>query len=100
MPEALRFECEVIQVSQTKLHTIQLAMHPQLAQLELLVNPTVETLLSDGAMANAGSVEIIPLEQPLTLFVWSVDAHQKTDHLCSVKTDQGWSPADGPSDGR
>src|SRR5258708_18395367 len=35
------------------------------------VNPTVETLLAEDAMANAGTLEIIPLEQPLTLFVWS-----------------------------
>src|SRR5271168_464119 len=51
--------------------TAQYGLHPQLAQLEMLVNPTVETLLSDDAMANAGTLEIIPLEQPLTLFVWS-----------------------------
>jgi hypothetical protein len=39
--------------------------------LEMLVNPTVETLLADNNMANAGTLEIIPLEQALTLFVWS-----------------------------
>ncbi|MGA7803996.1 hypothetical protein [Bradyrhizobium sp.] len=50
----------------------QYGLHPQLAQLEMLINPTVETLQSDDAMANAGALEIIPLEQPLTLFVWSV----------------------------
>jgi hypothetical protein len=46
-------------------------LHPQLAQLEMLVNPTVEALLADDVMASAGTLEIIPLEQPLTLFVWS-----------------------------
>ena len=46
-------------------------LHPQLAQLEMLVNPTVETLLADDSMASAGTLEIIPLEQALTLFVWS-----------------------------
>jgi hypothetical protein len=51
--------------------TVQYGLHPQLAQLEMLVNPTVEALLADDAMANAGTLEIIPLEQPLTLFVWS-----------------------------
>src|ERR1700693_3221259 len=50
---------------------VHLGLHPQLAQLEMLVNPTVETLMSDDSMANAGRLEIIPLEQPLTLFVWS-----------------------------
>jgi Contractile injection system tube protein len=51
--------------------TAQFGIHPQLAQLEMLVNPTVETLQADDALANAGTLEIIPLEQPLTLFVWS-----------------------------
>jgi hypothetical protein len=51
--------------------TVQFGLHPQLAQLEMLINPTVETLLADDNMANAGTLEIIPLEQPLTLFVWS-----------------------------
>jgi hypothetical protein len=50
---------------------VQYGLHPQLAQLEMLINPTVETLIADDNMANAGSLEIIPLEQPLTLFVWS-----------------------------
>ena len=49
----------------------QYGLHPQLAQLEMLINPTVETLQRDDALANAGTLEIIPLEQPLTLFVWS-----------------------------
>jgi hypothetical protein len=51
--------------------TVQFGLQPQLAQLEMLINPTVETLLADDSMANAGTLEIIPLEQPLTLFVWS-----------------------------
>jgi hypothetical protein len=37
----------------------------------MLINPSVETLQADDAMANAWTLEIIPLEQPLTLFVWS-----------------------------
>jgi len=50
---------------------VQFGLQPQLAQLEMLVNPTVETLGADDSLANAGTLEIIPLEQPLTLFVWS-----------------------------
>lgn len=50
---------------------VQFGLQPQLAQLEMLINPTVGTLISDDNMANAGTLEIIPLEQPLTLFVWS-----------------------------
>jgi hypothetical protein len=51
--------------------TVQFGLHPQLAQLEMLVNPTVEMLIADDNMANNGALEIIPLEQQLTLFVWS-----------------------------
>ncbi len=50
---------------------VQFGLQSQLAQLEMLINPTVETLIADDNMANAGTLEIIPLEQPLTLFVWS-----------------------------
>jgi hypothetical protein len=50
---------------------VKYGLHPQLAQIEMLINPTVETLVADDNMANAGTLEIIPLEQPLTLFVWS-----------------------------
>jgi hypothetical protein len=50
---------------------VQLGLQPQLSQLEMLVNPTVETLTADDNLANSGALEIIPLEQPLTLFVWS-----------------------------
>src|SRR5215469_6873164 len=49
----------------------QYGLHPQLAQLEMLVNPTVETLVADDNLASNGSLEIIPMEQALTLFVWS-----------------------------
>ncbi len=49
----------------------QYGLHPQLAQLEMLINPSVATLQRDNALAGAGTLEIIPLEQSLTLFVWS-----------------------------
>jgi Contractile injection system tube protein len=52
-------------------NTVQFGLHSQLAQLEMLINPTVETLIANDNMANNGALEIIPLEQPLTLFVWS-----------------------------
>jgi hypothetical protein len=52
-------------------NAVQFGLLPQLSQLEMLINPSVETLQADDAMANPGTLEIIPLEQPLTLFVWS-----------------------------
>jgi hypothetical protein len=72
--ETIRLEAELDATDQLEVlnaTAMQYGLQPQLAQLEMLVNPTVETLMADDAMANAGTLEIIPLEQPLTLFVWS-----------------------------
>jgi hypothetical protein len=74
--ETIKIEAELDATDQLELphkfpSAIQYGLHPQLAQLEMLINPTVETLMADDSMANNGTLEIIPLEQPLTLFVWS-----------------------------
>lgn len=74
--ETIKIEAELDATDQLEFPSqfpdaVQYGLHPQLAQLEMLINPTVETLVADDNMANAGTLEIIPLEQPLTLFVWS-----------------------------
>ena len=74
--ETIKIEAELDATDQLEFpkkfpSAIQYGLHPQLAQLEMLINPTVETLMADDNMANNGTLEIIPLEQPLTLFVWS-----------------------------
>jgi hypothetical protein len=74
--ETIKLEAELDATDQLETpgqfpNAVQYGLHPQLAQLEMLVNPNAETLLADDAMASSGTLEIIPLEQPLTLFVWS-----------------------------
>jgi hypothetical protein len=74
--ETIKLEAELDATDQLEFpnqfpNAAQFGLLPQLSQLEMLINPTVETLQADDAMANAGTLEIIPLEQPLTLFVWS-----------------------------
>ncbi|MFF2043761.1 hypothetical protein ACFVVX_25405 [Kitasatospora sp. NPDC058170] len=49
----------------------KLGVHPQLAALELLVYPGVDQLVAADRSAAAGSLEILPMEAPLTVFVWS-----------------------------
>src|ERR1039457_4787626 len=39
---------------------IQYGLHPQLAQLEMLINPSSDTLMNDDSLAKAGTLEIIP----------------------------------------
>lgn len=50
---------------------VQLGIHPQLAALEELVQPRADDLQTNDALASAGVLEVLPLEAPLTLFVWS-----------------------------
>lgn len=51
--------------------TVQHGIHPQLAALETLVYPGSAALQANNALAGSGALEIIPMEAPLTLFVWS-----------------------------
>jgi hypothetical protein len=44
---------------------------PQIAVLEALVNPSVDEILNVAAMSANGTLEIIPPEAPLVLFIWS-----------------------------
>jgi hypothetical protein len=49
----------------------QFGIYPQLAALETIVYPTSGQLLNANALAQAGTLEIAPMEAPLALFVWS-----------------------------
>ena len=46
-------------------------IQPQLAALEIILYPTSSQLQSNNALAQSGTLEIVPMQTPLTLFVWS-----------------------------
>jgi hypothetical protein len=50
---------------------VEVGLLAQLAALETIIYPTSEQLLSNNTLAKAGTLEIAPMEAPLTLFVWS-----------------------------
>lgn len=50
---------------------VELGLHPQLAALETLVYPTSAQLETSDALARSGTLEIAPMQAPLSLFVWS-----------------------------
>jgi hypothetical protein len=52
--------------------TLQYGLHPQLAALETLIYPASSQIQSDNNMAMGGTIEVAPMEAPLTLFVWSI----------------------------
>ncbi|MDQ0953713.1 hypothetical protein QFZ24_007636 [Streptomyces phaeochromogenes] len=45
-------------------------IHPQLAVLEMLVQPTSSQLREATRQSQKGTIEISPIEMPLTLFTW------------------------------
>lgn len=45
-------------------------VHPQLATLEMLVQPSAAKLREATRIAKNGAIEISPIEMPLTLFTW------------------------------
>ena len=46
-------------------------IHPQLAALETIVYPESSQLLENNRLAQSGTLEILPMQAPLTLFIWS-----------------------------
>ena len=45
-------------------------IHPELATLEMLVHPTTAQLIEASRLSKKGTIEISPIEMPLTLFTW------------------------------
>jgi hypothetical protein len=50
---------------------VQLGLQPQLAALETIVYPDSGVVQSNLGLASIGTLEIVPMEAPLPLFVWS-----------------------------
>lgn len=51
--------------------TVQFGIYPQLAALEEIVYPSSASLQANNSLAQAGTLEIAPIEAPMTVFVWS-----------------------------
>jgi hypothetical protein len=51
--------------------TLNFGIQPQLAKLELLVYPSSVELIANEVLSLLGTIEILPMESPLTLFAWS-----------------------------
>jgi hypothetical protein len=48
----------------------QLGLHPALAALEMLVYPKSAVAIANEVLLAVGVIEVLPMEAPLTLFVW------------------------------
>jgi hypothetical protein len=73
--ETLKLEAEIdatdrLEFPEGNAGTVRNGIHPQLAALEILVHPTSLALQTNETLAGSGILEILPLQAPLTLFVW------------------------------
>jgi hypothetical protein len=74
--ETIKLEAEIDATDQLEFPdqnpaTRQFGIFPQLAALETLIYPTSAQLNNSNRLARAGTLEIVPMETPLALFVWS-----------------------------
>lgn len=74
--ETIKLEAEIDATDQLEFpdqnqSTVAHGIFPQLAALETLVYPPSATLQANFALAQAGTLEIMPMLAPLSLFVWS-----------------------------
>lgn len=70
--ETLKLDAEIDLTDQLdQAPATDFGIYPQLAALETLVYPASSQLISNNSLAQTGTLEIAPMEAPLTLFVWS-----------------------------
>jgi len=74
--ETIKLEAEIDAADQLEFPdknraTVELGIHPHLAALETIVYPTVAQVRANDALARAGTLEILPMEAPLAVFIWS-----------------------------
>jgi hypothetical protein len=72
--ETIKVEADIDATDQLEIAdgtATEVGIHPQLAALEVIVYPSSAHLQSNNSLAQSGTLEIVPMEAPLTLFVWS-----------------------------
>jgi hypothetical protein len=71
--ETIKVEAEIDATDQLELadsQSTQVGLHAQLAVIETIVYPLSSQLIANNGQASAGSIEIVPMVGPLTLFVF------------------------------
>jgi hypothetical protein len=74
--ETIKLEAEIDATDQLEhpdrnANAVAFGIGPQIALLEALVHPSVDEILAVAAATQNGTLEILPPEAPLVLFVWS-----------------------------
>lgn len=72
--ETIKLDAEIDATDQLEVSdatTMQVGISPQLAALETIVYPSSTQLQTNNILEQIGTLEIIPMETPLVLFIWS-----------------------------
>ena len=74
--ESIKLEAEIDATDQLEhpeqnANAVAFGVGPQIALLEALINPSVDEILAVAQQSANGTLEILPPEAPLVLFVWS-----------------------------
>jgi hypothetical protein len=74
--ESIKLDAEIDAIDQLEFpdqnpDAAQSGIQPQLAALETIIYPANSQIQSNLALAQAGTLEIVPMESPLVLFIWS-----------------------------
>ncbi len=73
--ETIKFDIELDatdRLEKAETIAVEMGIYPQLAALETLIYPKTNQVKKRMEAANRGTIEIIPLEAPMTLLVWGV----------------------------
>lgn len=99
--ETYRLEAEIDAADQLEFPNqhravVEAGIAPQLAILESLIQPRAADLLARRALANAGTLEIAPMESALALFVWGANRIAPVRVTDFSITEEAFDPALNP----
>ena len=97
--ETIKFDAEIDATDQLESAdptTGRLGIQPELAALETIIYPTSSQLQSNNTLAQSGTLEIAPMQAPLTLFVWSKNRILPVRLTDFSITEEGFDPSLNP----
>ena len=77
-------------------NTVNNGILPQLCALETIVYPLSTTLQNNFSLAQSGTLEIMPMQAPLTVFVWSANRIVPVRLTDFSITEEAFDPALNP----
>ena len=99
--ETIKLEAEIDATDQLEFpdqnsNTVQYGLFPQLAALETLIYPSTATLQNNFNLSQQGTLEIMPMLAPMSLFVWSASRIVPVRLTDFSITEEAFDPALNP----